>query len=717
MKRTLLRIALTALLVAVLIPFVPGESRAVEIPKTLHRKIGIPESAVTSGMVIEFPFSATDVGLNWKGHGSPVVRLGTDQDGWGLWMAVAEAEDMSSEQTEEFAALLGGVDADRIQVRAGAGVDPSSLIVSPINTEDGPTRTVWLPREADAATPGPHVISRAEWGADESIRRGSPGFARIRKLIVHHTVTPNFDSDPAARIRAIYAQHVQSNGWDDIGYNFLIDHNGNTYEGRFARTYDPGEPPNGESKTGFGVIGAHAANYNTGSVGVAMLGTFTTTGPTAAAHATLAALLSWKADRHNISPHGSDLYTNTSAGISRHFPNIAGHRDVGSTACPGNILWDQLPIVRDRVEERIQQLTAQSAPSSPAAVQMLPPGGTRDVTPGATGVVSRTAGRVDVIFDAEGVLSDRTIGVATEGGTFTLRDHHFGGIALREATYNVRIVAVDAQGRVSAPTEAARNYAVSSGELPASGYWVLGNDGGVFTYGSAGFHGSTGGMALRAPVVGMAATPSGRGYWLVASDGGIFTFGDAGFFGSTGAMTLARPVVGMTPTRTGNGYWLVASDGGVFSFGDARFHGSMGGARLNWPMVGMARTPSGNGYWLVAEDGGIFTFGDAGFHGSTGAMVLAESINGMAPTKSGNGYWLVARDGGIFTFGDGVFHGSLPSRRIRTRAAGMGRTITAGGYFIVSTSGAIHVFGDAPYYGSPPAEGLIITAIGMAVAP
>ena len=115
-----------------------------------------------------------------------------------------------------------------------------------------------------------------------------------------------------------------------------------------------------------------------------------------------------------------------------------------------------------------------------------------------------------------------------------------------------------------------------------------------------------GAIALNQPIVGMAATPSGKGYWLVASDGGIFSFGDARFRGSTGALRLNQPIVGMAATPTGHGYWLVASDGGIFSFGDAAFHGSTGAMALNQPIVGMAATPSGNGYWLVASDGGIF---------------------------------------------------------------------------------------------------------------
>ena len=84
----------------------------------------------------------------------------------------------------------------------------------------------------------------------------------------------------------------------------------------------------------------------------------------------------------------------------------------------------------------------------------------------------------------------------------------------------------------------------------------------------------------------MATTPDGEGYWLVASDGGIFSFGDAGFFGSTGGIHLNKPIVGMAPTPDGNGYWLVASDGGVFSYGDAIFYGSDGGTGTT-DVVGM----------------------------------------------------------------------------------------------------------------------------------
>ena len=103
---------------------------------------------------------------------------------------------------------------------------------------------------------------------------------------------------------------------------------------------------------------------------------------------------------------------------------------------------------------------------------------------------------------------------------------------------------------------------------------------------------------MNAPIVGMAATPDGGGYWLVASDGGIFSFGDALFHGSTGGRQLNAPVVGMAATPDGGGYWLLASDGGVFTFGDAQFYGSDGGM-LTSPAVAIAAARGGAGYWIA----------------------------------------------------------------------------------------------------------------------
>ena len=161
-------------------------------------------------------------------------------------------------------------------------------------------------------------------------------------------------------------------------------------------------------------------------------------------------------------------------------------------------------------------------------------------------------------------------------------------------------------------------------------------------------------MRLNRPIVGIAATPTGRGYWLVASDGGIFTFGDARFYGSTGGMRLNRPIVGIAATPTGRGYWLVASDGGIFAFGDARFSGSTGGMRLTQPIVGHRGDAGGGGYWLVGEDGGIFAFGGAPFLGSASAAPPQPVVD-IAATPT-DGYWLATSYGAVHTATEnGVF--------------------------------------------------------------
>ncbi len=232
------------------------------------------------------------------------------------------------------------------------------------------------------------------------------------------------------------------------------------------------------------------------------------------------------------------------------------------------------------------------------------------------------------------------------------------------------------------------------------GYRFVATDGGVFTYGNQPFCGSTGGIHINQPVVGIANTPDAGGYWTVARDGGIFSFGDAKFFGSTGGMHLNAPIVGMASTPDGGGYWLVASDGGIFSYGDAKFFGSTGGMRLNQPIVGMASTPDGGGYWLVASDGGIFSYGDAKFFGSTGGMHLNAPIVGMAATSNGAGYWLVATDGGIFSYGDAKFFGSTGGMHLNKPVVGMAASPGGAGYWLVASDGGIFSYGDAEFYGS-----------------
>ena len=246
-------------------------------------------------------------------------------------------------------------------------------------------------------------------------------------------------------------------------------------------------------------------------------------------------------------------------------------------------------------------------------------------------------------------------------------------------------------------------------------YWLAASDGGIFSFGGAPFYGSTGGMVLNKPVVGMAAGPFGLGYWEVASDGGIFSYGDAHFYGSTGNLVLNKPVVGMAADPATGGYWTVASDGGVFAF-NAPFFGSTGNIRLNQPVVGMAATPDGGGYWLVAADGGIFSFGDAQFHGSTGNLVLNRPIVGMITGPGGNGYFLVASDGGIFSFGSAPFYGSLGGLPLKHPIVAATAISDGSGYWFADSAGLVSNFGAARYDGSAPPN-LFRPIVGMADAP
>jgi hypothetical protein len=245
------------------------------------------------------------------------------------------------------------------------------------------------------------------------------------------------------------------------------------------------------------------------------------------------------------------------------------------------------------------------------------------------------------------------------------------------------------------------SYQFLTNSIPlGAGYRLYAADGGVFSFGNAGFYGSTGSIHLNQPVVGASTASVGLGYWMAAADGGIFAFGSAGFYGSAGDIHLNNRVVGMASLPDDSGYWMVASDGGIFSYGVASFYGSMGSQPLNQPIVGMAATPGGGGYWLVAADGGVFSFGDAHFYGSTGDLKLNKPIVGIIPTADGAGYWLVASDGGVFSFGDAHFYGSTGGLVLNKPVVAGVATPDSLGYWLVASDGGVFSFGDAQFYGS-----------------
>ena len=185
----------------------------------------------------------------------------------------------------------------------------------------------------------PTIYTRAQWGADESIRRADPGYGQVHVAFVHHTDGSNTysRSDVPAILRGIYAFHVKGRGWNDIGYNFLVDRFGRTWEGRYG----------GDDKA---VIGAHTRNYNAYSFGVSVMGTFTSVTPNAAIKTALVDLIAWKFRLYGVSLPGRTVAND------KTFWRISGHRDANQTACPGQRLYNALGEIRSRVRARLGTL-------------------------------------------------------------------------------------------------------------------------------------------------------------------------------------------------------------------------------------------------------------------------------------------------------------------------------------------------------------------------
>ncbi len=398
----------------------------------------------------------------------------------------------------------------------------------------------------------PPIVSRAAWGADESRRTAERSFAPIRKAIVHQMLSANNPADPAAVVRSTYLWHVDGRGFADIGYNFLIDHTGTIYEGRWARDYATGEVPSGEDLQGNGVVGAHAAGVNTGSVGVCLLGTFTDVEPTPAALDALVHLLAWKFGPRGLDPTTADPWT-TAAGTLT-VQNVSGHRDAAATACPGNRLYALLPTIRQRVRNRLRVgLIGYRVMATDGTVTSF--GAAADA-----GDPRRAGARAAGVAIAPGATAEQYYALTDDGAVYA-----FGGARPYGSLPELRI----------------RTRAVDLASTPTGrGYWILGQDGGVFCFGDASFHGSLPGINVRTRAVDLAPTPTGRGYWLLGEDGGIFSFGDARFHGSIPGLRLpwTRPAISLLASVDGSGYHVVAADGGVFSFGSVPFYGSTSGS-------------------------------------------------------------------------------------------------------------------------------------------
>ncbi len=210
-------------------------------------------------------------------------------------------------------------------------------------------------------------------------------------------------------------------------------------------------------------------------------------------------------------------------------------------------------------------------------------------------------------------------------------------------------------------------------------------DGRVHVAGTLVHHGDASHLELSAEIVDLAVTPSGLGWWMVAADGGVFTFGDAGFHGSIPTVLgpgqrLDRPITTLIPTADGGGYWLFAGDGGVFAFGNAPYVGSLphalGPDALDGDIVAGAAAFDGAGYWLLGRDGGVFAFGDVPFHGSAAPERRDDFVD---ITASADGYLLLASTGLVRAFGT-AHHGDAD-----TAASGIAARSDGAGYWVMPT--------------------------------
>jgi N-acetylmuramoyl-L-alanine amidase len=291
-------------------------SGGVRIANVTRHRVSLP-------LTLQAPWRFQMVGLRWRGSGQVEVRAALGRT-WTRWLP----------GSQEAPAWVGA--ADRVQLRRSGAGPVHRLRVSFIDTPPQPAAGHGL---MPATTLRPAIIRRAGWGANESLRRAPPEYAPALKMVfVHHTDTASVYpcSDSARIVRGIYAYHVLANGWNDIGYNFLIDRCGRVFEGRYGGITRP-------------VVGAHARGFNTGSAGIAMIGTFTSTPPTRAARRALRELIAWRLDLAHVDPTSKVLMT-TTTGNERFPPGtrlrlraVSGHRDTGATSCPGAALYRLLP--------------------------------------------------------------------------------------------------------------------------------------------------------------------------------------------------------------------------------------------------------------------------------------------------------------------------------------------------------------------------------------
>jgi len=320
-------------------------------------------------------FSAA--GVTWASQGAPgniVVQVRVREKGaWTDWqeLETSERPDAGSadaaqagSQTATEPYSTGSADAVQVRVDSSGSVTPQGLTLLTIDPGTSPAdgNLSGAPAaQAKATAVEPEIITRAQWGADESMRNCTATYSPTIKVgFVHHTTGSNTysASESAGILRGIYAYHVNGNGWCDVGYNFLVDRYGQIFEGRAG----------GVDRA---VIGAHTLAFNYNSFAVAAMGTFSTAATPQSMLTSISQVLGWKLDLYGRSPNSTQELTSAGgagarwpAGTAITFDAVSGHRDAYATECPGEVLYGQLPNLRTMAASYISSGVRNTVPAT-----------------------------------------------------------------------------------------------------------------------------------------------------------------------------------------------------------------------------------------------------------------------------------------------------------------------------------------------------------------
>jgi N-acetylmuramoyl-L-alanine amidase-like protein len=301
---------------------------------------------------VEAPRGFELLGVEAGDSGAEVRVLGADGR-WSDWLEAPAADGHGPDAARAGASVLTDPvwtgPARVFEVRAARPLRGARVVLV---DSGSPATAAAAKRFVDAGLPAgagqPAIIARSSWATAACRPRVPAVFGAVELAFVHHTVSSNAyrPSQSAGMVRAICLFHKYGNGWNDIGYNFVVDRYGQVFEARAG----------GIDET---IVGAQAGGYNVYSTGVALLGTFTFAGPGRKTFDALAHLLAWKLSIHgvelpghttvSVTPQGAP-YSRYRAGARVRLNRVAGHRDADATSCPGNGAYRQLPRLRQSVQ-------------------------------------------------------------------------------------------------------------------------------------------------------------------------------------------------------------------------------------------------------------------------------------------------------------------------------------------------------------------------------